>query len=360
MRHLVSLGLGLSLAVVACKASEPTTNPTEDFEDGLIGSTPTGGKSEQQRLDERYGKRSDLPPRAKPEEKCEGEGKKRKCTKVDPAPEVSAAHGARAFMAGYRWGMDPKTVLQQVQKEIDDKYRQKMGSDAMAQDRLRREKEAELEELSSHHVTFETSKPHQWRVTVIENLFLDDANEEMVWVGAQADKRYYMFKDGKLWAIHQAYPTRQWPDQPFEQIIEQHFGNDFGVSPTMKEQRDERSGMLQLRYAEWTSQDGDTIRAYDLSEAHGAILLSVFDGTGDQELAARLPSNKLDAALRQGENLEDIMLEEGVCYDDDGNMIHDPERCKAQGKGKAKGKEAAQDEEPAKGKAKAKAKAKSK
>jgi hypothetical protein len=47
------------------------------------------------------------------------------------------------------------------------------------------------------------------------------------------------------------------------------------------------------------------------------------------ERAARHPSNKVDPALKGGEDLDQVMKESGICYDDKGDMIHDPERCKA-------------------------------
>jgi hypothetical protein len=252
---------------------------------------------------------------------------------VDPDPALAAAHGVREFMTHFRWGMEPKVVLEQVTKELEAEFEETKSGDAMKQDEQRRDLDAQLEELEDHHVDFSTSGSERWNATLLKNLFT--AEEELFWFGSADLRRYYFFSAGKLWHVGHAYSRRTWPKKTYAQILEEEFKPRFGHAGELKEERDQRSGALLLRWHEWVSSDGDVIRAYDLLDGHGVILVSVVRKEVEDKLGRRLPQNKLDPALAGGEDLDEVLAQEGICYDENGDMIHDPEFCKAQKEGRA-------------------------
>jgi hypothetical protein len=324
---LVALAFTLSFG---CRKKEETTAPEPDFDEGMVaGGSGSRSLSEEEQLDQRYGKRAALGPRPTPEKKCEG----KTCTMVDPDPKLSAAHGAREFMAGFRWGMPPDVVLERLGTEIRADYDKRDAKDALAQDKNRKAMEAELEELEGQQVKFGAAGADLWRTTLLANLFREDGNEEMVYHGPAESRRYYLFQGGKLWHVAHGVSIRNWPGKTYDQVVESELKPRFGVSPTIEEERDQKSGMQLLRYHQWETADGDRVRAYDLVEAHGVILISVVEGPGEERLGKRTPTNKLDPALKGGEDLDDVMRESGICYDDKGDMIHDPKRCKEQAEG---------------------------
>lgn len=341
------------LALAGCGPKPATESPDEDFDESSAGSG-TRSVSEEERLDQLYGKRQVLPPRPAPQEQCEGTGAEKRCRMVDADPKLVAAHGVRETMANFRWGMDPPAVLERLSAEVKAEFDTAASADALKQDENRRLQEAALAELPKQHVKFGAGA-EMWKTSVIARLYRDDATEEMVWFGPPADRRYYLFADGKLWAIVRATNKTQFPGKTYDQIVDTELKKRFGSGATAGELRDDKSGMLKLRYDEWESLDGDRVRAYDLFEAHSSVLLAIFAATAG-ELAARHPSNELDPALRGGEDLDQVMKESGICYDDKGDMIHDPERCKAI----ESGAKPAPEGKGAKGKAKGKSKGKGK
>jgi hypothetical protein len=319
--------LGVSIQA-GCDKSGKTEAPELSNEESLVGSRTYDTEDEEATLDQNYGARSELPPIKPPVEKCTGKGKTRECTMVDPAPDVTAAHGARKLMGRFRWGMNVQTVMVQLQKEIEDEYAklQSETRDPVQQDRNRDWKREQIAELAKSHVKFETAARHRWGVSLISHEFKDNDGEEMLWIKTPTMKKFFFFKDGELYKISYAYGLQAWPGMTYQQILDDKFKKWFGSSPQAKFEVDPETQIKLIDYVQWNTADGDRLRAFDMTAVHGAFVISLVNGSAEDRYGSRLPTG-----LSHGEFTDDVSNVLGgsdICYDESGNMIEDPKRCK--------------------------------
>lgn len=330
--HLGLLQLSVLLAGLAlhvgCDKSG-TQEPDLGNEESLVGSRANYSvEDEESTLDQNYGKRAELPPIKEPVEKCTGKGKARECSMVDPTPEVTAAHGARKLMGRFRWGMDVRTVMSQIEKEIEDEYAelQAKTKDPVQQDKNRDWKREQIGEIQKNHVRFETAARHRWGVSVIGHEFQDNEREEMIWIKSPTLKKFFFFKGGELYKINYAYGLQAWPGLTYQQILDDKFKKWFGSSPEVKAEVDEETQIKLLDYVQWDTADGDKLRAFDMTAVHGAFMVSLVDGEAEKQYGQRLPGS-----LNQGEftdDVSDVLGGSDICYDGDGNLVEDSAKCK--------------------------------
>jgi hypothetical protein len=321
--------MGLTVQA-GCDKSAKTEAPELSNEDSLVGSrSRDDGESEDQTLDQSYGKRAELPPLADPVEKCTGKGKDKTCNMVDPQPEVTAAHGARKMIGRFRWGMDVNMVMRQLEKDIEDEYAelQSQTKDPMQQDKNREWKREAIAEIAKNRVKFEDAAHHRWGVSLIGHEFKDNEGEEMVWVKSPTLKKFYFFKDGELYKIAYAYGLQAWPGLSYQQILDDKFKKWFGMSPERKFEVDPETQIKLIDYVQWNTVDGDRVRAFDMTAVHGAFVVSIVEANAEDRYGSRLPTG-----LDRGEftdAVNDVLGGSDICYDAEGNMIEDAAKCKA-------------------------------
>jgi hypothetical protein len=321
--------MGVSLQVGCDKGGE-TDDPDLTNEESLVGSREVvSAEDEQASLDASFGERPELPPIKEPVEKCTGKGKARECKMVDPAPEVTAAHGARKLMDRFRWGMDVRTVMVQLEKEIEDEYAEMQANtkDAMQQDKNREWKREQIAEIAKSHVKFEDAAHHRWGVSLISHEFKDNEGEEMVWMKTPTMKKFFFFKDGQLYKIAYAYGMQAWPGLTYQQIVDDKFKKWFGPNPEAKFEVDPETQIKLIDYLQWNTSDGDRLRSFDMTAVHGAFVISLVSGEAEDRYGSRLPTGLTHGEFT--EDVSDVLGGSDICYDSDGSMIHDPEKCKA-------------------------------
>lgn len=272
-----------------------------------------------------------LPAPAKPVNKCVtvkvGEGKKKKtekqCGLVDPKPEVSASYGTRTLKGDYRWGMSTKDVFKLLSREIEKEYGEKQkaaGEDAMAQDDARAWRAEQLQELKKNHIRFKSASKHRWGVSLIQFEYEDDAEEEMLWIKATGTlRKYYFFKNDRLWKIFYAYSPDTWPGKGYPDVVEEKFKKWFGVSPTEKVKQDPETAAPLVRYFEWKSSDGDRVRSFDMTQVHGVVGLAVLDASADSAMVERLPNVGKDDKFNDA--VSDVLGGSDLCYDKGGDIV---------------------------------------
>lgn len=331
MKRSISASLVVLLGVsvqVGCKRGGETEAPNLANEEVLVGSRNYDVEDEDAKLDESFGARPDLPPIKPPVEKCTGKGKTRECKMVDPAPEVTAAHGARKLMGRFRWGMDVRTVNEQLKRDIEDEYNEMQAQtrDPIQQDRNREWKRDQIAELAKNHVKFESAAHHRWNVSLISHEFKDNDGEEMVWMKTPTMKKFFFFKDGELYKIAYAYGLQAWPGLTYEQILNDKFKKWFGPTPEAKFEVDPETQIKLIDYVQWNTVDGDRLRVFDMTAVHGAFMISLVNGSAEDRYGSRLPTG-----LEHGEftdDVNDVLGGSDICYDDKGNMIEDAKKCK--------------------------------
>jgi hypothetical protein len=273
----------------------------------------------------------ELPKPSKPVNKCVsekvGEGKKKKtvkkCGPVDPKPEVSASYGTRTLKGDYRWGMSTKDVFKLLSREIEKEYQDrqtKAADDAMAQDAAREWRTEQLNDLKTQHVRFKSASKHRWGVSLIQYEYADDSGEEMLWIKANPTlKKYFFFKDDRLWKIFYAYSPDTWPGQDYAKVVEDKFKKWFGISPKEQVKQDPETAAPIVRYFEWKSSDGDFVRSFDMTQVHGVVGLTVLDANAESSMVDRLPNVGKDAAF--SDTVSDVLGGSDLCYDKAGDIV---------------------------------------
>jgi len=296
----------------------------EGSEDGGEDLTDDGTAVEVAALPE-------LPKPAKPVNKCVtikvGEGKKKKtekkCGLVDPKPEVTASYGARTFKGEYRWGMSTKDVFKLLSREIEKQYAEKQkqaGEDAMAQDDARAWRSEQLQDLKANHVRFKAASKHRWGVSLIQYEYADDSNEEMLWIKDNPSlRKYFFFKDDRLWKIFYAYSPDTWPGKTYADVVEERFKKWFGLSPKDQVKQDPETAAPLVRYYEWKSSDGDFIRSFDMTAVQGVMGLAVLDANADDSMVDRLPN--VGGKEDYSDTVNEVLGESDLCYDKSGEIV---------------------------------------
>jgi hypothetical protein len=128
--------------------------------------------------------------------------------KKKPAPPVSAEHKKvlGELMGGFKFGMSKDEVVTQLTKNVRERFEEKIKAttDIAAQDRLRRDMNAEVSRVSQSFTTFEGKKTG-WDVSIIEDEFAHNTGEAMLehWENQDGknQRRFFFFYEGKLWKM---------------------------------------------------------------------------------------------------------------------------------------------------------------
>lgn len=343
------LGLMLALDAGCKKKGEETEKPEDEVadsepkkkgaseanEDAAIASAPTPEATgddapAQTDMDNAVAKEDEKKKRPEVKEVCKkkttGKGKAKKtetvCEMVDSNPKLTASLGIASLTKGFEWGMAPDAVIAKLSESTTKYYDDQMKEtkNPMEQDRLRKEKTAELNELKKGHVKFNSSTKHKWGVSLIQYEFADDNGEEMVWIKEGTKlRKFYFFKDGALWKIVYAFNKEKWPDKDYAGVVDNSFKKWFGVNPAAKVKQDPKTAAVLLRYHEWLGEKNEKVRSFDLTEVHGIVMIAVIDGNAEAAIGERLPNMKGDHTF--GGDVGDVLGGSDVAYDENGKIV---------------------------------------
>lgn len=339
------VSLALVLSSSACKKEKETEDP-ESGRDSLLGPTVeresvddlVGGDSEdgesedaEAELDAEVAAAETTaktekavkckPPAKSTVKKCSGKGKKKVCKDVDANPGASAAFGVCTLLDHFKWGQSPDEVFKFVTADIEKEYeeRQTKSKDPIEQDNNHKWRRDRIKEAKQNHVKFAKATNHRWGVSLIQYEYEDDSNEEMIWTKNDSGlRKFYFFKDNELWKIVYAYSTDNFPGKTYEQVVDEKFRKWFGPSPDAKVKQDPKTAAPIVRYNQWTASNGESIRSFDMTAVHGAIVLAVVDGKAEKRIGERLPNVGSDDKLTDVVN--DALGGSDVCYDKSGNI----------------------------------------
>lgn len=110
------------------------------------------------------------------------------------------------LLGRFEFGMTRKQVMRQVRREITARYDEKIfgTSDVYQQDKLRREREQEIERIEKSYVAFD-GKIGGWDVSVIDDQFVHKTGESMIvyWeaAGGRKQRRFFFFHDDRLYKM---------------------------------------------------------------------------------------------------------------------------------------------------------------
>jgi len=207
--------------------------------------------------------------------------KKAAPVKKAPPPMVNAEQKKALVekMAGFKFGMTKDEILGVLQKQINERYEEKIKAttDVAQQDRYRKEKKAELGRVSQTYVKFD-GKSTGWDVSIIEGEFAHNTSEALMerWENdnGKNNRRFFFFYNDRLWKMF--------------------ISLDVSMIPEDKRNFDTFKGVMESQYGKGAI-DGGTIawragefeaRAVDKLKDYGALGLVMEDSKVKTELVA--------------------------------------------------------------------------
>jgi hypothetical protein len=165
---------------------------------------------------------------------------------------------------GFKFGMSKDEVLAVLQKQIDDGFEDKIKAttDIAEQDRLRKDKKAELARTAQTYVVFDGHRTG-WDVSIIENEFAHNTGESMMdrWEnqGGKNNRRFFFFKDGKLWKMFVSLDVSVLPeDKKNFATLESYMVAKYGPGDA-----DVEHGTITWRAGEFEARAIDRLKDYD-------------------------------------------------------------------------------------------------
>lgn len=136
--------------------------------------------------------------------------------------------------AGFKFGMTKDEVLGVLQKQINERFEAqiKATTDIATQDRLRKEKKAELSRIAQTYVDF-NGKKTGWDVSIIEAEFAHNTGESMMerWENdnGKNQRRFFFFYNQKLWKMYISLDVSIIPEEKrtfetFKTVMQNQYG----------------------------------------------------------------------------------------------------------------------------------------
>jgi len=196
--------------------------------------------------------------------------------------QVSAEHkkALAELHGGFKLGMSKDEVIAVFSKQLDERYDEKIKAttDITAQDRLRRDKRNEVNRLQASYISFETTKPSPWDVSIVEDEFAHNTGESMLerWEnqGGKNQRRFFFFYDGKLWKMFVSLDVSILPEDKknfaaFRAAMEGKYG----------------PGDVEDGRITWRTEEFD-VRAIDKLKSYDALAIAIEDPRVRREVDA--------------------------------------------------------------------------
>ncbi len=182
-------------------------------------------------------------------------------------------------LAGFKFGMTKDEILGVLQKQINERYEEKIKAttDVAMQDRYRKDKKADLARVSQTYVTF-NGKSSGWDVSIIEGEFAHNTGESLMerWEneGGKNNRRFFFFYNDKLWKQFISLDVSMIPEEKrnfetFKAVMEGQYGK----------------GAIDGTSISWRAGEFDA-RAVDKLKDYGALGLSLEDAKVKGEIYA--------------------------------------------------------------------------
>ena len=222
-------------------------------------------------------------------------GKKKSKAKAKPKAAATAqfkgdAKALGELMGPFKFGMSSKDILGILSKQIGDKYKDKIAAttDVYVQDKLRRDRQAELDRIKKSYTEFKGTKTG-WDVSIIDDQFAHNTDESMMvyWENdAESHKdqrRFFFFHDGRLYKMLIALNSSNLKNEQrtfdyFRGLMEARYGK--GSVKTAKD----ADGVDRPVALEWRSKSHH-VSALDKLAFYGSFVLVVADPGQESTLA---------------------------------------------------------------------------
>ena len=213
---------------------------------------------------------------------AKGRKKRRRANVVSKAN----AKALGQLMGRFKFGMSKNQVLKVLAREINERYAEKIkeATDIYTQDKLRRQKRAELRRIKKSFIAFKGRKTG-WDVSIIDKEFAHNTGESMMvyWenVGGKDQRRFFFFHEGRLYKMFIALNSDMLkPSQRqfgfFQKIMEQRYGRgDIHYA--------NQDGAKTPTHISWATRRF-RVRAIDKLQFYGNFCLSISDPQVEEAL----------------------------------------------------------------------------
>ena len=216
---------------------------------------------------------------------------KKKKTKAATSTPAAAKINTKALgdlMGPYKFGMTQKDILGILSKQIADKYKDKIAgtSDVYVQDKMRKNRQAELDRIKNSYIEFKGQKSG-WDVSIIDDQFGHNTGESMMvyWEnqGGADQRRFFFFHEGRLYKMFVALNSSNLKEEQknfafFKGLMEARYGKG-----TVRMEKD-IDGVAKPIALEWRSSSHHVL-ALDKLSFYGAFCLMVADNGEEKVLA---------------------------------------------------------------------------
>lgn len=214
--------------------------------------------------------------------------------KVAPPNEAHKKKLAELY-SGFKFGMSKDEVVALFSKQLNERYDEKLKAttDVAAQDRIRKERKAEIARLSASYVMFEPNKPSPWDVSIVEEEHAHGTEESMLerWEnqGGKNQRRFFYFYQGKLWKMFISLDVSILPED------KKNFQTFQGVMTAQYGPGDIEPGLIT-----WTTNEF-VVRAVDKLKSYDALALVIEDPRVKKDVLAlreaKAPPKKETSAI---------------------------------------------------------------
>jgi hypothetical protein len=235
-------------------------------------------------------------------------------TKPVAAPKANTA-AVTQLMGPFKWGATIDETLEVLEKQIGDRYAEKISKaadDKYEQNRLRKEIKGEIEKVRKSRLKFEGQKTG-WDVSVIEREY-GQKNDESMLVYKEYDpstgldqQRFFFFVDEKLWKMFIAINMDAFQGKTFDDFrgaMETRYGK--AAAHTVPD----TEGVDHVDYIFWRG-NGAYLRAIDLMTFYGTFAMAISDdsveGTIYKRRAERNPPKPPSGTV-----VDSVMEEKGA------------------------------------------------
>jgi hypothetical protein len=212
------------------------------------------------------------------------------------APTASAGEVAklRAVRLGdpkagtFNWSSSPENVMAGVKEAIESKYQprlEKAGQDPGKQQRVREERDREINTVKKSYTKFEGQKSG-WDVSIIGPEFDQNTGEAVLVTKEENWTRYFFFFEGGLYKMYLAFNKDFLGGKSF-----QEFGKDmeakYGRAKEVYRDEKMKGGVRHLLdHFEWNA-GSDKLKLVDRSEFYGVYCLVLYDANTQARVIQR-------------------------------------------------------------------------
>lgn len=236
-----------------------------------------------------------------------------------PAPVAKAAE-INEFKGEFKWGMTPPQVIEKLNAKIDASFKEqieKYRMDPGKSDSVRRQLKSEKDRVAKSLVKFDGQRGG-WDVSIIDNEFVQNNGESMLYFKEPKSTRYFFFSGDSLYKMFVAFDKDVIAGKSFAEfgdMMQQKYGK---AQPVYREFGLAGAKSKTLDYLQWRSAEGDGLKLVDRSKFYDVYCLVIYD----HAVAERQAEVKKSNAEKQPKgSFVDSVIEKSSDRDENDNVV---------------------------------------